>query len=171
MPSLRPRAFLSYRHVEHEAGPDIDAHSQRHRAWVAQFAIDLRSEGVDVFIDQDLRDKIEKRKKRSKASQVAIMVRSPAFIQWLREKADPEMTRRVEKIGGWTGELSHRYVRYLLRIESLRHRNRIGAIDVATAGATGNRIVRRVAERGDRCTRGQRERRTRRCSSTYRLIA
>lgn len=56
MPSQRPRAFLSYRHVEHEAGPDIDAHSQRHRAWVAQFALDLRANGVDVFIDQDLRD-------------------------------------------------------------------------------------------------------------------
>lgn len=56
MPSQRPRAFLSYRHVEHEAGPDIDAHSERHRAWVAQFAADLRSHGVDVFLDQDLRD-------------------------------------------------------------------------------------------------------------------
>lgn len=56
MPSQRPRAFLSYRHVEHEAGPDIDAHSARHRAWVAQFAADLRAHGVDVFIDQDLRD-------------------------------------------------------------------------------------------------------------------
>ena len=56
MPSQRPRAFLSYRHVEHEAGADIDAHSERHRAWVAKFAADLRANGVDVFIDQDLRD-------------------------------------------------------------------------------------------------------------------
>lgn len=56
MPSKRPRAFLSYRHTEHEAGADIDAHSERHRAWVAKFAADLRSNGVDVFFDQDLRD-------------------------------------------------------------------------------------------------------------------
>jgi len=56
MPSQRPRAFLSYRHVEHEAGADIDARSAQHRAWVAQFAADLRANGVDVFIDQDLRD-------------------------------------------------------------------------------------------------------------------
>ena len=56
MPSQRPRAFLSYRHVEHEAGADIDAHSERHRAWVSRFAADLRANGVDVFIDQDLRD-------------------------------------------------------------------------------------------------------------------
>ena len=56
MPSQRPRAFLSYRHVEHEAGPDIDAASARHRAWVLQFAVDLRANGVDVIVDQDLRD-------------------------------------------------------------------------------------------------------------------
>ena len=65
MPSQRPGAFLSYRHVEHEAGADIDAHSQQHRNWVQQFAQDLRSHGVDVFIDHDLRDIFAKRTSKS----------------------------------------------------------------------------------------------------------
>ena len=65
MPSQRPRAFLSYRHLEHEAGSDIDAYSERHRAWVARFAADLRAHGGDVFLDRDLRDIFATRTARS----------------------------------------------------------------------------------------------------------
>lgn len=72
-------------------------------------------------IDQDLRNKIERRKKRSRASQIAIMVRSPTFVQWLREKAPADLTRTVvAREGDWNGDLAHRYVRYVLKVESLR---------------------------------------------------
>lgn len=72
-------------------------------------------------IDQKLRDKIEKRKGKSKASQVAIMVRSPSFVQWLREKAPANYTAVIEqRHGGWNGDLAHRYVRFALGIESMR---------------------------------------------------
>lgn len=56
MAPLRPRAFISYRHTEHEAMGDVDSASARHRQWVMQFAADLRASGVDVVYDQDLRD-------------------------------------------------------------------------------------------------------------------
>jgi hypothetical protein len=65
MPSLRPRAPLSYRRLEHEAGSDVDAYSERHWAWVARFAANLRAHGDDVFLDQDLRDIFATRKARS----------------------------------------------------------------------------------------------------------
>lgn len=72
-------------------------------------------------IDQDLKAKIEKRTRRSKASQVAIMVRSATFVQWLREKAPADLTRKVTlNAGDWNGDLAHRYVRYVLNIESFR---------------------------------------------------
>lgn len=72
-------------------------------------------------IDQDLRDKIERRKRRNKASQIAVMVRSQTFVQWLREKAPEQYTHAIEsKHGGWSGDLAHRYVRFVVGIESFR---------------------------------------------------
>lgn len=76
-------------------------------------------EGLEP-IDQTLRDKIA-RKRRSKASQIAVMVRSPTFVQWCREKAPSDITTAIEKRhGGWNGDLAHRYVRYVVEIESMR---------------------------------------------------
>lgn len=81
--------------------------------------IELAEDGQ--AIDQDLKAKIEKHRRRSKASQIAIMVRSPTFVQWLREKAPQEYTKIIEeRYGGWSGDLAHRYVRHVLSIESMR---------------------------------------------------
>lgn len=76
-------------------------------------------EGMDP-IDQALQEKIN-RKRKSKANQIAVMVRSATFVQWLREKAPAQWTQVVEtKYGGWSGDLAHRYVRYVVGIESMR---------------------------------------------------
>jgi hypothetical protein len=84
--------------------------------------IELDDDGT--AIDQDLRAKIEKHKRRSVASQVAVMVRSPTFVQWLREKAPADLTAKIERQhGAWDGDLAHRYVRYVLNIESMGQLN------------------------------------------------
>jgi hypothetical protein len=55
-PPLRPRAFISYRHSEYEDVANADALNLAHRNWVAKFAHDLRSAGVDTIYDGDLRE-------------------------------------------------------------------------------------------------------------------
>jgi hypothetical protein len=55
VPPLRPRAFISYRHTEYEGHPQAAALNGAHRSWVAKFALDLKSAGVDTVYDGDLR--------------------------------------------------------------------------------------------------------------------
>ena len=52
----RPRAFISYRHVEHESGNDAEELNRHHRAWVEAFVGDLSACGVDAVFDGHMRD-------------------------------------------------------------------------------------------------------------------
>lgn len=53
---LEPRAFISYRHTEHETGADADTLNRQHRAWVERFAGDLKANGVEAVYDGHIRD-------------------------------------------------------------------------------------------------------------------
>ena len=50
-----PTAFISYRHAEHDFGPDADLRNRQHRAWVEQFVKDLRHCGVYAIYDGNMR--------------------------------------------------------------------------------------------------------------------
>ena len=52
----RPRAFISYRHIEHETGAAQDTLNAAHRQWVETFAADLRKWQVDAVFDGHLRE-------------------------------------------------------------------------------------------------------------------
>src|SRR5271165_2368592 len=52
----RPRAFISYRHVEHETGAAQDALNATHRKWVETFAADLSEWQVEAVYDGHLRE-------------------------------------------------------------------------------------------------------------------
>lgn len=94
-------------------------HAKERGTFFMAVLVELDEEGD--AIDQQLRDKIERRRGKSKASQIAVMVRSQTFIQWLREKAPPDLTTKIERAhGGWSGDLAHRYVRHVVGIESMR---------------------------------------------------
>ena len=54
--TLRPRAFISYRHAEYEAVADADAMNRKHRAWVEQFVRDLGDCGVEAVYDGQMRE-------------------------------------------------------------------------------------------------------------------
>jgi hypothetical protein len=51
----RPRAFISYRHIEHEADY-ADPRNAAHRAWVAKLAADLSRHNVDAVFDGHIRE-------------------------------------------------------------------------------------------------------------------
>ena len=53
---LKPRAFISYRHTEHEAGHAADTLNRQHRAWVERFVADLKANGVEAVYDGHIRD-------------------------------------------------------------------------------------------------------------------
>jgi hypothetical protein len=53
---LRPRAFISYRHAEHEDVPDAARLNADHRLWVEQFCRELTQHGVDGIYDAQLRE-------------------------------------------------------------------------------------------------------------------
>jgi|LauGreSBDMM110SN_4_FD.fasta_scaffold31838_2 hypothetical protein len=53
---LRPRAFISYRHAEHENVPDAARLNADHRLWVEQFCRELTQHGVDAIYDAQLRE-------------------------------------------------------------------------------------------------------------------
>ena len=52
----RPRAFISYRHIEHETGAAQDTLNAAHRQWVETFAADLSKWQVDAVFDGHLRE-------------------------------------------------------------------------------------------------------------------
>jgi hypothetical protein len=53
---LKPRAFISYRHIEHESGEAQNALNAAHRKWVETFVQDLSRCDVDVIYDGHLRE-------------------------------------------------------------------------------------------------------------------
>lgn len=52
----RPRAFVSYRHIEYEEAAEVDALNVAHRQWVEKLACDLENLGVEVVFDGKLRE-------------------------------------------------------------------------------------------------------------------
>lgn len=54
-PPSRPRAFISYRHIEYAEGADADALNLAHRQWIEKFALNLDRFGVEAVYDEHLR--------------------------------------------------------------------------------------------------------------------
>src|SRR5208337_1087909 len=53
---LRPRAFISYRHIEHVTEDAQNPLNAAHRQWVETFASELSRWSVDVVYDGHLRE-------------------------------------------------------------------------------------------------------------------